>query len=41
MTQFLFEIEDIEGTNAQQRVKDLIALGASASQSYKLKSTTG
>lgn len=38
---FLMEIEDIEGTNCQQRCKEVAEAGLAASQSYQLKKTTG
>jgi len=30
MLQFMFDLEDIEGTNLQKRLKEVIAMGAAA-----------
>jgi hypothetical protein len=38
---YLLDLDDLTGTNAQRRVDEVIGMGAAASQSYKLKSTTG
>ncbi len=38
---FLLDIDSIEGTNAQRRINEVVALGAQASSTYKLKATTG
>ena len=38
---FLLDVEDLAGTNCMRRLEQMAAMGAKASQSYKLKSTTG
>ena len=38
---YLLEIDDIEGTNAQRRIEQVVAQGRSATQTYKFKATTG
>ena len=37
---FLLDCEDLTGTNCEKRIDEVVALGAEASQIYKLKSTT-
>jgi len=37
---FMIGEKDISGTNAERRVKEVIALGADATRTYKLKNTT-
>jgi len=37
----MLEVDDIEGTNAQQRCKEIVEMGNAASSSYALKKTTG
>ena len=41
MFKYLLEIDDVEGTNVQRRIDQVVAQGRSATQTYKLKSTTG
>lgn len=41
MMKFLLNLEDIQGTVAEKRVDEVLAKGASATQTYKLKATTG
>lgn len=41
MMKFLLNIDEIEGTVAEKRVDEVLAKGASATQTYKLKATTG
>lgn len=38
---FLLEEKDLNGTNVERRIDDIVAQGSSAAQTYKLKSTTG
>lgn len=38
---FLLEIDNIEGTNAQRRIDEVVKAGRSATQTYKFKETTG
>lgn len=38
---YLLDLDDLTGTNAQRRVDEVIGMGAAASSTYKLKSTTG
>ena len=37
---FLLGIDDLNGTNAERRVKEVINLGHQATQTYKLKQST-
>ena len=39
--EFLLDLDDITGTNAERRVKDFCNLGKDATKSYKTKKTTG
>lgn len=39
--QFILEIDDIEGTNVQRRITELVNAGNQKSATYKLKSNTG
>ena len=41
MFKFLLEMDDLSGTNAERRIKEVIALGAKATQTYTLKKDTG
>ena len=38
---YLLEIDDIEGTNVQRRIEEVVKAGRSATQTYKFKATTG
>ena len=38
---FLLDVDDLAGTNCERRIEQISQMGTSASQSYKLKSTTG
>ena len=38
---FLLDVETLEGTNAERRIDQVIEMGAAASQTYKLKASTG
>lgn len=38
---FLLNIDDLSGTNAERRINEVIEMGKEATQTYKLKSTTG
>ena len=38
---FLLEQKDLTGTNIERRIDEVVAKGASAAQTYKLKATTG
>lgn len=38
---YLLEIEDIDGTNVQRRIEEVVKAGRSATQTYKFKATTG
>ena len=38
---FLLDVETLEGTNAERRIDQVVAMGTSAAQTYKLKATTG
>lgn len=40
LMRFLTHLKDIEGTNAQRRIKEVLAKGKSATQTYSLKDTT-
>ena len=37
---FLLGVRDLSGTNAERRIKEVIAKGAAATQTYNLKDTT-
>jgi hypothetical protein len=39
--EFLLDVEDLEGTNANRRIDEFAAKGKEASQSYQTKTTTG
>ncbi len=38
---YLLEVDSLEGTNAQRRIDEVVAMGRAASQTYKFKATTG
>ena len=38
---FLLDMDDISGTNVERRIAQIRELGTKASETYKLKSTTG
>ena len=38
---FLLDVETLEGTNAERRIDQVVETGAEASQTYKLKTSTG
>lgn len=38
---FLLDVDDLSGTNCERRINEVIGMGKEASQSYKLKATTG
>ena len=40
MMKFMLGIKDLTGTKAERRVKEVIAKGASATQTYQLKDST-
>lgn len=40
LMRFFTHLDNIEGTNAQRRVKEVIAKGKAATQTYALKDTT-
>ena len=40
MMKFILNVNDLSGTNAERRVKEVIAKGASATVTYTLKDTT-
>jgi hypothetical protein len=37
---YLLEIDDVEGTNVQRRIDQVVAKGRSATQTYQFKATT-
>jgi len=38
---FILDLEDLEGTNVQRRIREVVAAGDKATQLYELKDTTG
>ena len=38
---FMLDVETLEGTNAERRIDQVIEMGSAATQTYKLKKTTG
>ena len=38
---FLFEQKDLEGTNIERRIDEVVAQGSKAATTYRLKDTTG
>ena len=38
---FLLDVDDLSGTNCERRINEISKMGKDASQSYKLKATTG
>ena len=41
MFKFLLDLDSLEGTNAETRIKEVVAMGSKATQTYNLKDTTG
>lgn len=39
--QFMLGIQNIDGTNVERRIDEVVAMGSKASQTYVLKATTG
>ena len=37
---FLLDLPDLEGTNAERRIQEVIAMGHKATKTYSLKDTT-
>jgi hypothetical protein len=41
LMKFMLGVDDVSGTNAERRVREVLAKGKEATKTYKLKSTSG